>query len=90
MPTPAEEIALLTFLQSLAAFADLGLTATLGERGEIIISRRGHVRGIWQCEGPLFAWTPTGYNGPVYRTPDTEGAAAYTRDVIMSSSRTIR
>ena len=89
MPTKIEEQALFDKLQALTAFSEMGLTAVFGERGEIIIARRGHVRGIWHCAGPVFAWTPTGYSSPVQQAADVEAAVAYTREVIMATSRTI-
>lgn len=89
MPTKNEEQALFDHLQTLTAFGEMGLTAVFGDRGEIIIARRGHVRGIWHCDGPMFAWTPTGYGKPIQQVADVEAAISYTRDVIMATSRTV-
>jgi hypothetical protein len=89
MPTKIEEQALCNALEKLEAFGEMGLTAILGEHDEIIIARRGHVRGIWHCAGPVFAWVPAGYSATVYEAADVATAVAYTREVIMVSSKTI-
>ena len=89
MPAKIDKQALCDTLQNLPEFAALSLTAKLGEHDEIIIARRTHVRGIWQCKGAAFAWTPTGYSEPVYQAADLAAALAYTRDVIMTTTHTI-
>lgn len=84
MPSAAHEDQLRKQLNALVQFAQRGLSAQSGERGEVLIVRRGHVRGIWRCEGHQLAWTPSGYNEPLHRAESVEGALAYTVTAIMA------
>ena len=82
MPTIAREMELLARVQGLIDGNLNGLTAGFGDIGGVVIERRSHVRGIWRCMGGAFAWTPAGYNEPVYQAPDLEAAVTFTRDLL--------
>ncbi len=39
-----------------------GFSVVLSENGDVIVDRRGHVRGIWRSNAGQLEWTPAGYN----------------------------
>ena len=39
-----------------------GFSVMLSENGDVIVDRRGHVRGIWRSQSGRLEWTPAGYN----------------------------
>lgn len=82
MPTRDKEIELLARLKTLVEGHHMGLTATVGDCGGVLIERRGHMRGIWRCMDGVLAWTPAGYNEPVHIAADVGAAVAYTSAVI--------
>lgn len=84
MPSAAHEDELRQQLNGFFPFTEKGLSAQAGDRGEVLIVRRGHVRGVWRCEGQQFAWTPSGYNEPLHRADDVAAAIAYTCRSIMA------
>ena len=79
MTTPANQAELFKQLSSLENFASSGLVAVMGDRCEIVIERRGHVRGIWHCKNGKFAFTPAGYNEPSVVANTITEAVEFTR-----------
>lgn len=63
--------------------ASSSVQAELGSEGEVVIARRGHVRGVWRCTGDQCAWTPAGYGEPTHTTRGIEDAVTYTQTVLL-------
>lgn len=83
MPNHSEQVALFNRLNALIKSASSGFTVETGDYGEVVLQRRGHVRGFWRCHGGYFAWTPAGYNEPAYKAAGIDAAVAYTQASIL-------
>ena len=83
MPSSAAKSDLLNRLNNLIETEQNGFAAGVGEQSEIILDRRGHVKGFWRCQSGHFDWTPAGYNEPSYSAADIDAVLAYTRTAIF-------
>ena len=83
MPNPSEQETLFKRLTTLMKSASSGFSVEIGDNGEVVLQRSGHVRGFWRCHGGHFAWTPAGYNEPAYKAADIDAAVAYTQASIL-------
>jgi hypothetical protein len=70
-------------LEELINSASSSVQAELSGSHDVVLERRGHVRGVWHCKGKSFSWTPAGYNEPTFTTANLDAAVAYTRDSIL-------
>ncbi len=39
-----------------------GFSVVVSETGDVIVDKRGHVRGVWRSKAGQLEWTPAGYN----------------------------
>ena len=58
--------------------ASRGYSVELNERGDLVIDRAGHVKGVWRSQFGVLEWTPAGYNGPIYRVANIDAAERHT------------
>ena len=84
MPSHADKLALLEHVNALVEFQAHAITASGGERGEVVIARRGHVLGLWRCERGLLTWTPAGYGEAVHKASSLEAALTFIRSVTLA------
>ncbi len=83
MPNPSEQLTLFNSLNKLMKSSPRGFSVEIGDHGEVMLQRRGHVRGFWRCHGGHFAWTPAGYSEPAHTAADIDAAVAYTQASIL-------
>jgi hypothetical protein len=83
MPNHSEQLNLFNSLTTLTKSSPRGFSVEMGDHGEVMLQRRGHVRGFWRCDGSRFAWTPAGYNEPAHHAADIDAAIAYTASSIL-------
>jgi hypothetical protein len=55
-----------------------GYAVLFNEQGHVVIDRAGHVKGVWQAIDGVLAWTPAGYNEPLYKVADAKAAEQHT------------
>ncbi|MEQ1697830.1 MAG: hypothetical protein ABL901_18515 [Hyphomicrobiaceae bacterium] len=70
-------------LNTLIDSSPRGFSVEMGDHGEVLLHRRGHVRGFWLCHDGQFAWTPAGYSEPAHFAPGIDAAVAYTQTSIL-------
>ncbi|MDX2306915.1 MAG: hypothetical protein NW216_01620 [Hyphomicrobium sp.] len=63
-------------------FTSAGYEVIYDKAGHVIITRAGHLRGIWLCERGELQWIPAGYNAPTIRVSSTEAAVDATLDFL--------
>jgi hypothetical protein len=84
MPNQVREIDLLAQIKGLMEILKSDFTVEAGDRGGVVILRRGHMRGIWRCQDHVFTWTPAGYNEPMHRSATVASALAYTEATVIA------
>ena len=55
----------------------------LGAKRTLVISRRGHWRGMWQFVDGQYGWVAAGNTQPEFRTADINDAAAFAIKTIL-------
>jgi hypothetical protein len=75
---------LLEALQGDTRLKALNCEAHRQEGSGLVVSRRGHLLGIWRWERGAFAFTPGGYTLPTVRHRTIEDALAHTRAFVAA------
>lgn len=84
MPTAIMETRLAEALAADRELAGLGCEAE-GEIGNgVIVTRRGHLIGIWRWTGVTFDFVPGGYSTPTIRHASVKAALDHTRAFVAS------
>ena len=60
-----------------------GYRAEIGGTGDVVISRWGHVRGVWSVRNGVFGWIEGGSREVGLTTGDLEEAVAYAIEHIL-------
>jgi hypothetical protein len=55
-----------------------GYAVMFDEHGHVVIDRAGHVKGVWRAMDGVLAWSPAGYNEPLYKVADAKAAEHHT------------
>lgn len=86
MSRARRKIYLLLCLRKLGALLARGLTVTENAEGYVVISKNGHVRGVWLVTERDFQYTPGGYNEPAFYCGKISEALDHALRVFESAS----
>lgn len=68
-------------------FKRLGLTATCGPTGSVVIDYDRHVRGVWHFHNGHYFWINAGGSQPSLRVETVDKAVQYTLDSFTLMAR---
>lgn len=84
MPATIMERRLIEVLRADRELAGLGCDAQ-GEVGNgVVVTRRGHLIGIWRWTGDTFDFVPGGYSTPTIRHASVKAALDHTRTFVAA------
>lgn len=63
--------------------SELSFDFAVDAKGNLLVCRRGHWRGIWHVSEAVLAWVPAGSREPVYEASDVAEAVAYAIENIL-------
>jgi len=78
----AGEAKLAATLNAEPSFREGGYVAFAGDPKGVAIERSGHFRGMWNCDGDAYLWTPAGYAEPAHTAGGVAEAVSHTLHAI--------